>query len=390
MNMRVQTPIAPAAEPASAFNTAPRGMVQRKCSCGGSAGAPGEREGKGGTLQRVASSRAAPANVPPAVHAVLRSPGQPLDASTRAFMEPRFGRDFGSVRVHASGEAADSARAVNALAYTVGRDIVFGAGQFAPATHQGQKLLAHELTHVVQQRGTSGVPLAGTGGIRMNLEAAYEMEAERASTAVLARETAHVTGSVEPGVQCYGHDQQNCKQADVEKILWPADALARQWLDETLADLGASPAPAYLTSLFKCYFMSETPNVATIRQNLQTIKSRFAANDYFYTCREDCEHSADTSTLGATKVSRLFGGSGPIILCMNNLRNMIRPDWACAHTIVHEFAHRYLNFSGDTYCTGCCEGLSAEDALKNPDSYAGLVQDLHFEKLKAQRKAQKK
>src|SRR5205085_6372561 len=93
--------------------------------------------------------------VPPIVHDVLRSPGQPLDTGTRAFMEPRFGHDFSQVRVHTDTQAAESARAVNALAYTVGRDVVFGAGQHSPETSGGKRLLAHELTHVVQQRHAS-------------------------------------------------------------------------------------------------------------------------------------------------------------------------------------------------------------------------------------------
>jgi len=80
--------------------------------------------------------------------------GQPLDASTRAFMEPRFGHDFGHVRVHTDARAAESARSVSALAYTVGRDVVFGARQYTPGTSGGQRLLAHELTHVVQQSGS--------------------------------------------------------------------------------------------------------------------------------------------------------------------------------------------------------------------------------------------
>jgi Domain of unknown function (DUF4157) len=91
-------------------------------------------------------------SVPPIVHDVLNGGGgQPLDATTRAFMEPRFGHDFSQVRVHTDGRAAESARAVNALAYTVGRDVVFGMGQYVPGTSVGRRLLAHELTHVVQQ-----------------------------------------------------------------------------------------------------------------------------------------------------------------------------------------------------------------------------------------------
>lgn len=91
--------------------------------------------------------------MPPIVHDVLRSPGQPLDSETRAYMEPRFGQDFSGVRVHADAKAAESARAVNAYAYTVGREVVFGPHQYAPQSSEGRRLVAHELTHVVQQSG---------------------------------------------------------------------------------------------------------------------------------------------------------------------------------------------------------------------------------------------
>jgi hypothetical protein len=91
---------------------------------------------------------------PSSARDVLRSPGQPLDPATRAFMEPRFGYDLSRVRVHADGEAARSARDLNARAYAAGHAIVFGAGQFAPGTGEGRRLLAHELAHVVQQRGS--------------------------------------------------------------------------------------------------------------------------------------------------------------------------------------------------------------------------------------------
>jgi outer membrane protein OmpA-like peptidoglycan-associated protein len=90
--------------------------------------------------------------VPPIVQEVLNSPGQPLDPDTRIFMESRFGHNFSQVRVHTSAKAAESAQSVNASAYTVKRDIVFGAEQYAPEKTEGRKLLAHELTHFVQQR----------------------------------------------------------------------------------------------------------------------------------------------------------------------------------------------------------------------------------------------
>ena len=120
-------------------------ILQRKCGCGHpSAGAAPctkcstDRH----SLQRAASNAepgtANSFGVPRIVHDVLGSPGQPLDAGSRAFFEPRFGYDFSQVRVHTDGRAAESARAVNALAYTVGHNVVFLEGQYRTDTAAGR------------------------------------------------------------------------------------------------------------------------------------------------------------------------------------------------------------------------------------------------------------
>lgn len=154
MSTRTQTAVKPAALPARSLAPAPFGTLQRKCACGGSAGSGGEcAECKKKQLQRRPANGAQPGIAPQIVHEVLRSPGRQLDAATRASMEPRFRYDFGSVRIHADQRAAESARAVQAHAYTVGPHVVFGTGQYAPGTLAGSSLIAHELTHVVQQRG---------------------------------------------------------------------------------------------------------------------------------------------------------------------------------------------------------------------------------------------
>lgn len=94
----------------------------------------------------------------------IQSGGQPLDTQARSFFEPRFGYSFDQVRIHTDARAAESARAVNALAYTVGNNVVFGAGQYKPDSTDGRRLMAHELTHVVQQKAAriltkpSGLP----------------------------------------------------------------------------------------------------------------------------------------------------------------------------------------------------------------------------------------
>ncbi|MFN7949731.1 MAG: DUF4157 domain-containing protein [Blastocatellia bacterium] len=130
------------------------GLLQRQCACGGHAGLTGECSecsSRRLTLQRRAADASSLTTVPPIVLDVLRSSGQPLDLATRALMESRFGHDFSQVRVHTDARAAESAQSVHALAYTVGRDVVFGAGQYAPQTIAGENLLAHELTHTIQQ-----------------------------------------------------------------------------------------------------------------------------------------------------------------------------------------------------------------------------------------------
>ncbi|HKR12656.1 MAG TPA: DUF4157 domain-containing protein [Pyrinomonadaceae bacterium] len=104
-------------------------------------------------IQRYAGASAASGDyVPDSVSQALAQSGMPLPRTVQQNMEQRFGHDFSQVRVHSGMSAANSARDINAQAYTVGHNIVFGAGHFAPETQQGQRLLAHELTHVVQQR----------------------------------------------------------------------------------------------------------------------------------------------------------------------------------------------------------------------------------------------
>jgi hypothetical protein len=126
----------------------------------------------------------APGAAPRIVHQVLQSPGSPLPASARRDAEQRLGHDFGRVRVHTDAQAAESARAVEAHAYTVGNHVVFGTGRFAPSTSSGHHLLLHELVHTVQQTG-SGAGIAPSS-LQVSTPAdPAEQEAERIATAAL-------------------------------------------------------------------------------------------------------------------------------------------------------------------------------------------------------------
>ena len=128
------------ADPAVSQVAAPR--LSRKCA-----------ECEGGLQRATAGTAGGGVTAPAIVDSVLAAPGRPLDPATRAFMSGRFGADFGDVRIHTGDKAARSATAVGARAYTVGRDIVFGAGAYDPRGSAGRRLIAHELAHVIQQGG---------------------------------------------------------------------------------------------------------------------------------------------------------------------------------------------------------------------------------------------
>jgi hypothetical protein len=126
------------------------------------------------------------------VDETLRSPGRPLEAATRADMESRLGHDFADVRVHTGDSADASSNAIAARAYTVENDVVFEAGAYAPQTSSGRRLLAHELTHVVQQRGAT----RGTGPLRVENDRAAETEADAVADSV-----AKVSANARPSIR---------------------------------------------------------------------------------------------------------------------------------------------------------------------------------------------
>jgi len=131
----------------------PAPQLQPACACGGEcAGCRNETPSRAQVqTARVGADPIEKTAAPPIVDEVLHTSGRPLDAAARAFFEPRFGRDFGAVRVHADSRASEAARSIDARAFTVGPHLVFGRGEYSPDTVEGRTLLAHELTHTVQQ-----------------------------------------------------------------------------------------------------------------------------------------------------------------------------------------------------------------------------------------------
>lgn len=204
MSTQLETKAKASSQSTPSFIPVRANLLQRKCACGGTPGPTGECAGcRRKRLQRHSNGQAKPSTVPPIVNEVLRSPGQSLDANTRASVEPRFGHDFSRVRVHTDARAARSAKAVGALAYAVGQNVVFGAGQYSPHTLQGRKLLAHELTHVAQQ--SSGTHTTDSAhGVAERLDSPQESWAEDeahrtaervVSGAMAVREVSSIAGS---------------------------------------------------------------------------------------------------------------------------------------------------------------------------------------------------
>jgi hypothetical protein len=187
---------------------------------------------------------------PPMVHDVLNSPGLPLDAATRAFFEPRFGHDFGFVRVHADQAAAASANAVNARAYTVGYHIAFAAGHYSPTTKPGQRLIAHELSHALQQRasGAAGTVQRSTGDqpAQSTTDPRQVSSADAGATQAVTidGETFHLVAITDPLTSessggRYRLDVQNCLSAypNLGNGWW---ALIVRAADGTLCNIGGN------------------------------------------------------------------------------------------------------------------------------------------------------
>lgn len=189
----------------------------------------------------------------------------------------------------------------------------------------------------------------------------------------------------------YGHDVRTCTQDDLGTRIWPADYLARQIIDKTLAVLARDAAPPYLRGLFKEYFGTEAADIAEIRRNFAALRQKFIDNDYLYQCAQDCKSTKDEKTFGKTNVGSMISGpSGPLILCMNTLSTQMNPVKATAQTIIHEMGHRYLaGFTGDKYCDSDCSTLPPNTALKNTDSYASFAVAVWDKEDVAEHKARK-
>jgi Domain of unknown function (DUF4157) len=360
------------------------GVLQRKCECGGSGGAQAEcaeckKKEEAGLQRSRAGGAEPPSAVPPIVHKVLQSPGQPLDPRTRKFMEPRFGQDFSNVRIHNDERATKSAQAVNALAYTVGRDIVFARGAYFPDTKPGQYLLAHELTHVVQQSAI-GKPQPKTIGPEGD---ACERQAETAPARA-------VEGGAVPGVgpanasalQRTPARKVSCAPGplhlpgggqidDPVAVITAAENRANQLLDQAIVELdftiqqirsGAAIAwPTISDALAQgLQLMGLDPNsarvwkesggvgnytAALLLRRLRLIRGTIGAGSFFFTCR-----GPQHGTIGPC-AGDICANANAVSCAGSFLIDLCEGFWTedtdfQAGTILHESAHNFAQFIG--------------------------------------------
>jgi hypothetical protein len=310
--------------------------VQRACAPCAAGGAPCPKcEEESGIVQRKVGSSDHHATADDNLMNGV-GPGQPLDVTTRSFMEPRFGVDFSNVRVHTGTQANESAKALNALAYTTGRDIVFAQRQYDPASSDGQRLLAHELTHVVQQSG-------------------HESKT----------------------IQRY-HHHSSCTASDLSGVVWPGDRAFRLMVAKAIRVLSASPIDPRVRALFPKYFMTPTPAVATILGVFTAVQSVITADNYTY----ECEHSCGPDEAASVRHRLRYIGYNPNIhLCINHMSGYTLN--CNASLILHEMTHYASHLDDEsTACgacstTGCPASLSASDALDNTYSYADFAYELY-------------
>jgi hypothetical protein len=304
----------PGASPAAGVSGRAAG-VQRECACGGTCD-DCKKKSHDEQHAKVQMKAAGPVNAggveaPPIVHEVLRSPGQPLDAATRSFMEPRFGRDFSGVRVHTDATAQESARAVNARAYTVGSDVVLGAGQPAAGSREGTQLLAHELTHVVQQSGAAPA---------------------------VQRQIHHGTEEDEPGVgfTCslleMSRDDFDERSCCADNILQQLRRMLGQAREALTTASGRIDSGASVDSLLRQHFGPSGPSQrSTIAANIRSTLA--VANTFLDHHTFRCRPLGDRWGCTGSENARA-GTNTDITVCMGG--GAITFDWT---TILHELFH---------------------------------------------------
>lgn len=289
---------------------------------------------------------------PSSVDAALRGTGRVLDPGVRAFLEPRFGRDLSGVRVHADEAAARSARHINALAYTAGRDIVFGTGEYSPGTNRGMRLLAHELAHVVQQGD-------GSASRPELLQRKPKDAAENAATPA-----SPIGGCTET------------QSGSLRKLLSLARALVGVAIAHLKKERDQPPAPGIGSvarrALTHNFHTSDPKDLAAILSNFQRILEKL--KDSNVRCLDD--KACDDVCAGDGAPFACASAAIPITVCAGIFESTHRKEpFFYVVVLIHEAAHQ-AGMGGHTYEPPKDGKLTSRElALRSADSYANFAED---------------
>jgi hypothetical protein len=415
---------------APTITSVPAALLQRQCACGAHA-AGGECENckktkgvlsrKASGLGSFASSAASDISAlsPDLVGETLRSPGQPLDRDTRAFMESRFQHDFSAVRVHTDVRAAASARALQARAWALGSDVAFATGAYAPGTPAGRRLLAHELAHVVQQ-AHAPTPTPGTSLNVSEPGDASEREAETVASRVAEGTPVAVRSRLDPDVVQRDQDDSDktwtyigigagaaaviaaiiylatrksaedidhppdCGPRQNNKIV-PALSGARDWAGKALDRVRAFKArpqeaanQAVGDTLKRRFRSADRPIVDKVERVIVQVRNKVVAPELRTAC-----HTKDSLPSCSVAEAFVAEGSNTISFCASFFK---RDDSEAIVAVIHEMTHTlvggqhigdrgYKNerrFGGGTEASR----MSTEESLSNAESYAECIADL--------------
>jgi Domain of unknown function (DUF4157)/Lysine-specific metallo-endopeptidase len=296
-------------------------MVQRACAhCENEKEQTAQRKETGAATGGFAA--------PPSVANAISRSGSALDGNAKTFMESRFNRSFDNVQVHTDGESAASARDISARAYTSGNHIVFGEGQYQPNSDSGRHLLAHELTHVVQQGG----------GL--------------------------TSGSIQRVVS-----KVDCDATNIAEIN-SAIPVAQTMINRAITALGGTQTPATV-ALLDNYFRSHDVHtrlhaMMSFLNILRGLRSNFTI---------ECEAPQNSTCDGNNAyVYTFLSIAGNLHLCPGAFGRSTND---LAETIIHEASHKFDNTDDEAYCwSGCPTTLSNDDALDNADSFSKFARDI--------------
>ncbi|HEX6899533.1 MAG TPA: DUF4157 domain-containing protein [Thermoanaerobaculia bacterium] len=303
------------------------------------------------------------------MHEALRSSGRPLEAATRSVMESHFRHDFSQVRVHTDATAAESARSVNAMAYTVGQSIVFDKGLYSPGTTGGRKLIAHELAHVVQQ----GAAYPDSPLLIGRTDDPQERQAEgMASTFESGNALQERVRPEPPRLRRLGPNP-NCTDAEA-KQMHQAIFNARGWLNKAIPKLEESPLQATVLAALRRNF---GPKYG-VEENAALIAGRLKVGMRgLGTISFACDTAGATDPCKRQKCGWADVGSKKATICTNDPSTLSMPFPSGPRCVLHEGLHAAMSFMRvDNYKEDPGYPGVGTEPLLNSASYEHLVMEL--------------